>query len=121
MRCDCMGGSLDPGSSTCKCFQLAEQRVPAFLVSVTRGLIEELLMMQRQQRAAAIGFERNRHLRLPLRCRVPGPAEHQPLVRHDFAIDAADLEMLAVGGVEADAVSSTDAKIRLCLQRALLQ
>src|SRR5258708_1924399 len=98
--------------------QLAEQVDPAFLVAVARRLIEELLTMQREQRAVAIRLQRDRELRLALRRRMPRPAEHQPLVRHDFAIDAADLEMLAVGGLEADLVAPADAQVGLRLQRA---
>src|SRR5882757_7170159 len=107
--------------SAYKLFQLAEQFVPALLVAVARGSIEELLMVQRQQRADAIRLQRDREQRFALRRRMPGPAEHQPLVRYDLAIDAADLEMLAIGGVEADAVSPANAEISLCLQRAFLQ
>src|SRR5882757_5030501 len=106
--------------SAYKLFQLAEQFVPALLVAVARGRIEELLMEQRQQRAGAIRLQRDREQRLALRRRMPGPAEHQPFVRHDLAIDAADLEILAVGACEADAVAAADTQVGLGLHRAFL-
>src|SRR5205085_2493208 len=82
-------------------FELAQQFSPALLMTVTRRLVEELLMLQRQQRSGAVGLQRYRQQRLALRRRMPGPAHHQELVRHDVAIDAADLEMLAVRAGEA--------------------
>src|ERR1700688_976213 len=62
-------------------FQLVAPRGPATLMAVAGGLIEELLMMQRQQRAVAIGLQRDRHQRLAFRGRMPCPAEHQKPVR----------------------------------------
>src|SRR5712675_2287920 len=106
--------------SAYKLFQLAEQFVPALLVAVARGSIEELLMVQRQQRAGAIWLQRDREQRFALRRRMPGPAEHQPFVRYDLAIDTADLEIFAVFAGEVDAVTPADAQIGLGLQGALL-
>jgi hypothetical protein len=50
---------------------------------------------------------------------MPCPAEHQPLVRNDLAIDAADLVIRALG-VEADAVVAADTQIDIGLDRAFL-
>jgi hypothetical protein len=50
---------------------------------------------------------------------MPRPAENQPLVRNDLAIDAADLVIRALG-VEADAVAAADAQIDIGLDRAFL-
>jgi hypothetical protein len=50
---------------------------------------------------------------------MPCPAEHQPLVRHDLAIDAADLVVSALG-FEADAVAAADAQIEIGPDRAFL-
>src|SRR3954469_14943778 len=101
-------------------FQLGEQLGPALLVAIARGLVEELLMVQRQQCAGTVRLQRNGEKRFAFGRRMPGPAEHQPFVRHDLAIDAADLDFFTVGGLETDAVASADAQIRLRLHRALL-
>src|SRR5882757_1592581 len=119
MLCGCMGNSRVDSSGQGS-FELTEQFVPALLMTVTRGLVEELLMMQRQQRAGAVRLQRNRQQRLALRRRMPGPAHHQQLVRDNIAIDAADLEMLAVDAGEADPIAAANARIGLRLQRSFL-
>src|SRR5262249_2364032 len=108
MLCGCMACLQISGE---KVFQLSEQLVPALGVIVASGLIEELLVLEHHQAACAIGPDRPRHQRLALGRRVPGPAEHQLLVRHHLAIDAADFGMLAGFHVEADPVTATDADI----------
>src|SRR5207247_10479092 len=53
-------------------------------------IFEQLLVLQRQQRAAAFGFCGNGDLRLVSGAGGPGPAEHQPLIRHHLLVEAAD-------------------------------
>src|SRR5512141_1163936 len=72
--------------------------------------------MQCQQRAVAVGCQRDGHLRLPFRRRMPRPAEHQPLVRHYLAIDAADFVNLVIGS-EADAKMPADPRVDVGLTR----
>src|SRR5262245_64216376 len=115
MLCGCMTCSRSSGEEI---FQLHEQLVPALGVLVARSLVEELLMREDHQGAVAIGPDRYRHQRPALGRRVPGPAEHQPLMRHHFAIDAADLGMLAGLHVETDAVAAADADIEFGAERA---
>ena len=86
-------------------------------MAVARGFVEELFMVQRQQRAAAVRLQRHRDLRFPFRRRVPCPAERDPGVRRHFAIDAADLKILAIAAFEADAVAAADAQIDVRLHR----
>jgi len=50
---------------------------------------------------------------------MPRPAENQPLVRHDLAIDTADLVIGALG-IETDAVAAADAQVDIGLDRAFL-
>src|SRR6266446_6465779 len=89
-------------------FKLVERADPAVLVGVARGLIEQLFVVEREQRAVAVRLQRDRHQRFALRCRMPGPAEHQPLVRHYLAVDPADLMMLSVFVGEGDAVAAAN-------------
>ena len=86
-------------------------------MAVARGFVEELFMVQRHQRAAAVRLQRHRDLRFPFRRRVPRPAERDPGVRSHFAIDAADLKILAIAAFEADAVAAADAQIDFRLDR----
>src|SRR5882672_5619143 len=71
--------------------ELGEPLGPAGLVPVTRALVEELLVGQRQQRAVAIGLEQHRDQRFALRRAVPCPGEYELLVRPHLAVGAADL------------------------------
>ena len=82
------------------CLHLVECAVPAALVAVARGRVEELLMRQRQQRAVAVGLDQDRHQRLALRRRLPGPGEYELLVRDDLAIMPADVMLLAIRRLE---------------------
>src|SRR5258706_3407335 len=100
-------------------FKIVEHAGPAALMAVARGLIEQLLMVEREQRALAVRLQRDRHQRFAFRRRMPGPAEHQPLVRHHLAIDSADLVILVVGR-KADAEASADPRVDVRLLRACL-
>src|SRR6266567_1148636 len=86
--------------------ELVEERAPATLVVVARGFVEELGVMKNHQRAGAVRLQRDRHQRFALRRRMPGPGEDQPLVRHDFAIEAARFEIFAVLAGKRDAVAT---------------
>src|SRR5258708_3218545 len=97
-------------------FELVERGDPSALVAVTRGSIEQLLVMYGQQRAVAIRLQRHRHLRFAFRRRVPGPAEHQTLVRHHLAIGPADFVIFGIGG-EADAKTPADFWVDVGLKR----
>src|SRR6476660_9389723 len=101
-------------------FKIVEHAGPALLVAVARGLIEQLLVMEREQRAAAVRLQRDRHQRFAFRGRMPGPAEHQPLVRHHLAIDAADFAILSVFLAEAEAVAPADPRVDAGMLRAWL-
>src|ERR1700675_4180158 len=87
-------------------------------MAVPRGLIEQLLMVQRQQRAIAVGLQRDRHLRFTLRCRMPRPAERQYPVPPHLAIDAGDFVMPAVLHLEAAPVAAADPRIDIGPHRA---
>ena len=50
---------------------------------------------------------------------MPGPAEHQPLVRHDVAIDAADLGIFTGFVLEADPIASADANIEISVSERI--
>src|SRR4051812_40959793 len=86
IRCGCMMASDGSGKN---CLELIEQLVPALRMVVARGLVEELLVGEDHQGACAVGLDRHPDQRFPLGRRVPGPGEHQSLVRHHLAIDAA--------------------------------
>src|SRR5882757_580023 len=91
-------------------FQLVERGGPAHAVAVAGGLVEELLMGEREQCAFAVGLERDRHQRFPFRRALPCPGEHQLLVRDDVAVLAADAMLLAAGRAEDDVKASADAR-----------
>src|SRR6185369_5007676 len=105
-------------SYSCSCsisgqtfFDVVEHALPSTLMTVARGLVEQLFVVERKQRALPLGFEQHRNQRLALGRRMPGPAKHQPLIRHHLAIDAVDLEVLAVIPVEAEAIAATNPRI----------
>src|SRR5262249_423123 len=52
-------------------FELVERLAPAGLVAVARGLVEELLVDQGQQRAVAVRLEQHGDERFALRCAPP--------------------------------------------------
>src|ERR1700687_2179636 len=98
---------------TCK---LVEAAGPTFRVAVAGGLVEELLVGEGQSGAAAIGLDQDGDERLALRRGAPGPSEHELLVRHHLAIDAADVMLLAVDAAHDDAEAAADARVRLGAQ-----
>ena len=71
-------------------------------MAVAGHLVEELLVRQGEEGAAAIRLEIDRDLRFPLRRRPPCPTEHQLPVGHDLAIDAAHVVLAAVIAAKAD-------------------
>src|SRR5438067_2893227 len=89
-------------------FDVVEHALPSMLMAVTGGLVDELFVVERKQRALTLPLQQHRNQRLALRRRMPGPTEHQPLIRHHLAIDAADFEVLAVLPVEAEAIAAAD-------------
>ncbi len=86
-------------------------------MAVARGLVEELVVRERQQRHIAFFTQHDGHLRDALRCRVPCPAEHQPLIGRHFEIFAADLVIVAIVGLEADAEMAADPDVHIGLDR----
>ncbi len=96
-------------------FELVERAVPAPLVAVAGRLVEELLVDQGQQRAVAVRLDENGDQRLAFRHGPPRPGELQLLVRDDLLIDAADVVLLAVFGVEHDMEAAADAHVGLRL------
>ena len=88
-------------------------------MAVARSRIEQLLVVQREQRALAIRLQRDRYLGFPFRRRMPGPVEHQKLVRHHLAINPADFVIFVVRG-ETDAKTSADPRVDLGLERVRL-
>src|SRR5262245_11451121 len=51
---------------------------------------------------------------------MPGPAEHETMARHEFAIDAADLVLLAALAGEVDAVAAPDSEVDRGRDRGLV-
>src|SRR5215467_2890503 len=94
--------------------QLVESFGPADLMAVARALVEELLVGQRQQRAVAIGLEQHRDQRFALRRAMPGPGEHELLVRPHLAVDAPNL-VLAVPGVRGQPIAPANTQVGLRL------
>src|ERR1700738_5176531 len=119
MVCGCMTGSSVGPVSGDKSFKLVERSQPSALVSIARGLIEQLLVGQREQRAVTVRLQRDRDQRFAFRGRMPGPAEHQFLVRNHLAVDTANFVVLVIGG-EADAVTAAGPRVDLRLKRARL-
>ena len=78
-------------------FHLVERAVPAALVAVAGIIVEELFMRECQQGAVTVRFQQHRHPRFTLWRGFPGPGENQLLAGDDFAVDAADVMLLAVG------------------------
>src|SRR5262245_31802540 len=102
-------------------FEPVERCRPAGTVAVARGLVEELLVLEREQRAVAVGSQRDRHQRLPLRHGAPHPREDQLAVRNHLAIGSADVRFRVVGCTKAGAEVAADAWIWLCAQRVCLR
>src|ERR1700676_1085679 len=98
-------------------FKLVERTDPAALMAVARCLIEQLLVQKREQRAVTVGLQRDGHLRFAFRRRMPAQAEHQPLVRHHFAINPADFVVFVIGR-KADAKTPPDPRLDVRAERA---
>ena len=90
--------------------ELVQRYAPALLVAVARILVEELLVRQRQQRSTAVGLQQHRDQRFTLRRALPRPGEDDFFVRHHFAIDAADV-MLVAGRDHLDVIAAANAQI----------
>src|SRR5262245_26293494 len=92
-------------------FELVEAAGPALRVAVACGLVKELLVDESEERACALGFDEDGHKRLALGHGTPRPGEHEFLVGHDLAVDAADVMLLAVLGMELYGIAPTNAHI----------
>src|SRR5215467_14045462 len=90
-----------------KSFELVEAAGPTLAVAVARGLVEELLVNQGEDRSGAVKLDQNGHKRLALWHGAPCPGEHELLVGHHLAVDAADVVLLT----ELDRVASADARV----------
>src|SRR5262249_30128554 len=93
---------------------------PSALVAIARLLVKELLVIERQHSALAVLRQRDGHERLALGCGIPGPRKDQPAVGDHLAVDAGDLVIFAVFGLEAEAVAPSRAHIHLGLHRTAL-
>ncbi len=89
---------------------------PAPLMGIAGSLVGELFVEQREQRAFAVRLADDRHQRLALRRRPPGPGEHQLLVRHHFAEHSPDSVLLTVRRSEEDVEASANARIRFRIE-----
>src|SRR5262245_60542849 len=83
------------------------------LVAVACFLVEELLVEEREHRAVAVDLQGDRHPRLPLGRALPRPSEHELLVRHHLAVDAADIMLLAVRRAHVKVVVPAHARFGL--------
>src|SRR5436190_7377860 len=108
------------GWSSQVAFHLVERACPTGAVAVARGLVEELLVQQREQRALAVGRQRDRYQRLPLRHGAPHPGEDELPVGDHLTIGAADVMLLAIRRAEDDVEATADAHVQLCAQRLCL-
>src|SRR5262245_54254749 len=100
--------------------EFLERAGPSALVAIARLLIKELLVVERQQSAVAVLRHRHGHERLALGCGMPGPRKDQTAVGDHLAVDAADLVMFTVLGLEAEAIAPSRAHIHLGLDRTAL-
>src|SRR5215471_7348474 len=94
-----------------KSFELVEAAGPTLAVAVARGLVEELLVNQGEDRSRAVRLDQNGHERLALWNGAPCPGEHELLVGHHLAVDAADVMLLTVLCAELDRVVAADAHV----------
>src|SRR5580692_6114825 len=98
-------------------FHLVHGAVPATLVAIAGVVVEELLVGERQQCAVAVRLEQYRHQRFTFGHRFPGPGEDQLLVRHDLAIDTADIVLLAARRAHHPAITAAGARIAFGVRR----
>src|SRR4029077_11751405 len=89
---------------------------PPALMTIARLFVEKLLVREGEQRAVAVRLALDRDERFQLRRRFPGPGEDELLVRHEFAIDAADVVLFAGWALHQPAITPTDAGIALDLE-----
>src|SRR5262252_9967778 len=85
-------------------------------MTIARLLVEELLMRERQERAVAVRLDLDRDQRFALGCAFPGPGEDQLLVRHEFAVNTADIVLFAVRGFHQPAITSAGPRLALDLE-----
>src|SRR5262249_62285291 len=69
-------------------------------------LVEELLVGEREHRTVAVRLDFDRHQRFALRLRLPSPGEDKLLIRHEFAINAADIMLFAGGALHQPTIKS---------------
>jgi hypothetical protein len=86
------------------------------LVPVARGLIEELIMDEGEERARALRLDNNGHERLAFRRRAPRPSEHNLLIGHYLTVNAAYVVLVAVGSTHDDVEAAAHARIRVGTQ-----
>src|SRR5262245_55554955 len=92
--------------------KLVEAAAPALRVAIARGLIEELLVDQRQHRSRPVGLDEDRDQRLALGRGAPRPGENEFLLRNHLAIDAAHVMLFAVLGREGNGVAASHLDVR---------
>src|SRR5262249_40070905 len=93
--------------------ELVERSAPAVAMSVALGFVGELLMDQREDGAVAVALERDGDERLPLGLRAPLPGEHELLIGHDLAVDAAHVVLLSVRGAHEHTKTAAHARVGL--------
>src|SRR4029453_6032802 len=97
-----------------------EDRAPAGLMAIARGLVEELLVGEREQGPVAVRLELDRYQRFALGRGSPGPGEHELPVRHHLAKRSAHVVLLAIGRGPHDAIAAADARVGLGQHRGAL-
>src|ERR1051325_1887162 len=110
---DVRARSFKLGASGDQFLKLVERAGPAPLVTIASLLVEELLVGKGEQRTIAVGLDVDRDQGFAFRRRLPGPGEDEFLVRHEFAIDAADIVLFAVRALHQPAITPADARIAL--------
>src|SRR4051794_30217567 len=87
-------------------FDVVEHALPSMLMAVTRSLVDELFVVERKQRASRSGFSNTviSDSRSGVECHAQ--LNTNTFIRHHLAIDAADLEVLAVVPVEAEPIAA---------------
>src|SRR5262249_60650974 len=96
--------------------ELVQRGSPTAAMPIARVLVEELLVSEREQRAVAVGLDFDGHQRLSLWRRFPRPGEDEFVVGHEFAIDAADVVLLAVWTLHLPAIAPADTRVALDLE-----
>src|SRR6516164_6225488 len=94
------------------CGLLVERLAPAADMAVAPLDRAERRLVEGLDGLAVPLFEGDRHYHLEPRRRaviLPGESEHQPLVRHDLAVDAAKPVLAVIGGLDHPAIPAADA------------